>query len=191
MKWLFFSLFLQFFTIGFVMSDDCTKTIMDFTSDHQKTDWRNIDDGVMGGISQSTFTILPDHMAKFSGEVSLANNGGFASVRTGLDRIDLSACTGFKIRIKGDGKTYSFRVRQDRNFDGVAFQIKFNTLKNEWLEIDLPFDRFEATYRGRMLPDADPLEPNQIRQIGFLISDKQAGPFELLIDWVKTITGEQ
>ncbi|MBD3374697.1 CIA30 family protein [candidate division KSB1 bacterium] len=160
---------------------------MAFKSPRQEADWQSIDDGVMGGISQSTFRILSEHIAKFSGTVSLANNGGFASVRTGLDRIDLSVCSGFKIRVKGDGKTYSFRVRQDNNFDGVAYQIKFDTLKNEWVEIDLPFDRFEATYRGRMLSDAKPLEPNQIRQIGFLISDKQAGRFELLIDWVKTV----
>ena len=191
MKWFFLPLFLQFFTIGFVMSNDCTKTILDFTSDHQKADWRNIDDGVMGGISQSTLTILPDHIAKFSGEVSLANNGGFASVRTGLDRIDLSACTGFKIRVKGDGKTYSFRVRQDTGFDGVAYQIKFDTINQEWIELDLPFDQFKATYRGRTLSNAEPLEPNQIRQIGFLISDKQAGPFELFIDWVKAGADQQ
>ena len=36
----------------------------------------------------------------------------------------------------------------------------------------------------RLVSDARPLAPAGIRSLGFMISDGQAGPFELLIDWV-------
>jgi hypothetical protein len=34
------------------------------------------------------------------------------------------------------------------------------------------------------VPGAQPLDPVRIRQFGLMISDKQAGPFELLVDWI-------
>ena len=43
---------------------------------------------------------------------------------------------------------------------------------------------FIATYRGRRLPDHPPIDPSQIQSFGFLIADKQEGPFELEIDWI-------
>ena len=41
--------------------------------------WRNIDDVVMGGLSSSEM-VIEDGVAVFRGDVSLDNNGGFASV---------------------------------------------------------------------------------------------------------------
>ncbi|MBT8330417.1 MAG: CIA30 family protein, partial [Desulfofustis sp.] len=40
-------------------------------------------------------------------------------------------------------------------------------------------------FRGRKLSGVDPVAPEKVQQIGFLISDKQAGPFRLEIDWIK------
>ena len=38
------------------------------------------------------------------------------------------------------------------------------------------------TFRGHRLRNAPPLDSAQIRQIGFTIADKQAGPFQLETD---------
>jgi hypothetical protein len=35
-----------------------------------------------------------------------------------------------------------------------------------------------------VVPDTSPLDPAQVRQLGLMISDRQAGPFELLVDWI-------
>ena len=40
---------------------------------------------------------------------------------------------------------------------------------------------------GRALDNVPALDPSAIYQFGFLISDKQAGPFNLEIDWIKAI----
>ena len=149
--------------------------------------WRIINDGVMGGMSDSEIQILPEGLGVFKGNVSLENNGGFASTRGLLPRLPSEHYTKMKLRIKGDGKKYSFRIRTDGEYDGVSYKNDFGTKAGDWQEITLLLADFKPTWRGRTLSNIPPIEPTQIRQIGFLISDKQAGPFTLLIDWIKLL----
>ena len=51
--------------------------------------------------------------------------------------------------------------------------------RGEWIEIFLPFIRFQASYRGRLLPDHPILNRRKISQIGLMVSDKQKGGFSL------------
>ncbi len=157
--------------------------IEDFQQD-QHLDWNIINDGVMGGVSQSAMSITPEGFGKFSGRVSLENNGGFASTRASIKKLDLSESSQIVLRVKGDGQRYSFRIRTDRYFDGVSYKASFDTQAGEWITIQLPYKDFVPTFRGRKV-SAPPLTGAQVSQIGFLISDKQEGPFELLIDWIK------
>jgi len=60
------------------------------------------------------------------------------------------------------------------------------TMKGQWEEHRLAFSDFVPTFRGRVLTDAPPLNPTRVNSVGFLISDKQAGPFRLEIGWIKT-----
>lgn len=167
------------------MTQPDEKMIFDFDTDSGKMNWNIIDDGVMGGKSQSTFQILRSDVARFSGTVSLENNGGFASVRSAPQDHNLAGYTGIKIRVNGDGKIYKLRLKCDANFDGITYQAEFKTRDGEWLEVQLPFDEFIPVFRGRQLQNVGKLEPEAIQQIGFLISNKQAGKFELLVDWIK------
>jgi hypothetical protein len=41
-----------------------------------------------------------------------------------------------------------------------------------------------ASFRGRKVEGAAPLVPAEVRRIGLMISEKQAGRFELLVDWI-------
>ncbi len=47
--------------------------------------WRIVNDAVMGGLSSSTVSINNEGKILFSGNVSLDNNGGFASLRSPID----------------------------------------------------------------------------------------------------------
>ena len=58
------------------------KLLFDFTDLQAVNAWHAIDDRVMGGISQSRLKHEPASHAVFEGEVSLEQNGGFASVRS-------------------------------------------------------------------------------------------------------------
>ncbi len=151
----------------------------------QQLDWRIVNDGVMGGVSASQMEHSNSGQGKFSGTVSLANNGGFASTRALLSIILPPSITKVRIRLKGDGKKYSFRIRTDGDFDGVSFRHFFTTEEGEWQEINLSLNDFVPTWRGRILTNIPPIQSSTIRQIGFLIADKQVGNFSLLVDWIR------
>ena len=75
-------IFLLVFASGVSKAMDTqSKIVIDFSMPEEMDQWGIVNDGVMGGISQSQFTITPDKTAIFQGDVSLENYGGFASVR--------------------------------------------------------------------------------------------------------------
>ena len=147
--------------------------------------WRVINDGVMGGLSQSGITLTDEGTGLFTGELSLENNGGFASIRTRVGPFDLSESAGIEINVKGDGRTYQLRLRTDDRLDGLTYRVLFRTRADKWFSVRIPFQDFEPSFRGEVIDDAPPLDPARIHQIGFLIADKVAGPFSLEIDFVR------
>lgn len=163
---------------------DSVRTLFRFEDRKSGNRWVAINDNVMGGISDGEAAITEDSCLLFKGWLSLENNGGFASIRTLFADFDLSGFTGIRIRVKGDGRLYQFRLRLDSDMDGIAYKREFQTVANSWMEIDMPFESFQASYRGRVLHDADPLVAADIRQMGFLISDKIEGEFRLLVDQI-------
>ena len=138
--------------------------------------WRAINDGVMGGISSGAM-VREGSGLRFTGELSLENNGGFASVRRLVER-DLSTATGVRLEIRGDGRDYQFRIRQDDRFDGVAWRARFRT-DGTWQVVEFGFDEFEPVFRGRLVRDAGPVDPAAIAQVGFMLADQRPGPFQL------------
>lgn len=146
--------------------------------------WQAVNDVVMGGISRSGLTRTGDGTVVFAGDVSLENNGGFASVRTSIGKTDLSSYGGMVVRARGDGKRYRLRLRTDDRFDGIAYQANFDTVLDEWREVRLPFESFAPIYRGRTPRNAPPLDTGKISQIGLMIADKQEGRFRLEIAWI-------
>jgi hypothetical protein len=167
-------------------SDD--DTLARFSS-RDEPPWRSINDGVMGGLSSGSLRVTPEGTAIFSGEVSLDNKGGFASVRSAIGRRDLSAFDGVQIRMRGDGRRYRIRLHTHGGMDGVAYQAAFDSVDREWRTVRLPFAEFEASFRGRRPAGAPPLDPATIEQLGLMIADGHAGPFRLEIDWIKTYLG--
>jgi monofunctional biosynthetic peptidoglycan transglycosylase len=159
-----------------------TRPVFDFSSGDEP--WRNIDDTVMGGRSASGMRI-EEGRGVFAGNVSLENNGGFASVRSIPADHDLSGRRGVVIRFRGDGKIYGLRIKTDRRYDGVSYQAEIATVDGEWREIRLPFNEFRPIFRGRTVPGYAALDPASIKSFGLMISRKQEGPFRLEIDWIR------
>jgi monofunctional biosynthetic peptidoglycan transglycosylase len=158
--------------------------IADFTEQNVRSQWGVTNDDVMGGVSTSKISVSKENVLIFLGEVSLENNGGFASLRSPIDDYDLSAYQGFLLKIKGDGKTYNLSFRQTKYFTGYNYTQKFQTEKDNWQIVKLPFKDFNLKYYGREINNYEPPDKSNIKQISILISDKQQGPFKIEIEWI-------
>jgi NADH dehydrogenase [ubiquinone] 1 alpha subcomplex assembly factor 1 len=156
------------------------RMVIDLRDAAQIAPWSSVDDRVMGGVSASQIAASAEGLI-FSGTVSLEQNGGFASIRAKPREYDLAGATALVVRVRGDGKRYKLTVRTDATFDGVQYQARFTPPADAWGEVSLPLADFQPTYRGRRVEDAPPLDPARIVGFGFLIADRQAGPFQLTI----------
>jgi len=166
------------------MHNTSGKIILDFCDSQTTSTWSAIDDRIMGGQSQSQPRHIANTGLRFSGRVSLENNGGFASIRSEPGDFNLAGYTGLRLRLRGDGKTYKLSLRTDRFFDGVSYQATITTRRNEWQEVEILFETFAPTHHGIRLTSVPPLDPAGIKSFGFFIADLQAGPFQLDIAWV-------
>ena len=143
-----------------------------------------IDDAVMGGVSSSRLAIRDPGIAEFSGRVSLENNGGFASVRTRSREWGTAGAREFVLRVRGDGKRYRFNLRTPDGPSAFRYEAPLGVPAGEWSEVSIPIGDFTGKAFGRRVPLVGPPDPARIRTLGFMISDKQAGPFRLEIDWI-------
>ena len=72
-------------------------------------DWRVINDNVMGGRSLGNITHAGEFLS-FSGSLN-TNGGGFASIRVPASNLLFGEATGVRLRVRGDGRDYTFRLR--------------------------------------------------------------------------------
>lgn len=159
--------------------DKTTSTLLiDFADPVSIGLWQAIGDRVMGGLSSGTL-LDTGAGAVFCGSVSLANGGGFASVRCQSEHLDLSAYAGLRLGVRGDGRPYKLSLIVDASFDGVLYQGSFTAAPGEWQSIDLPFAAFVARRRGRTLAGAPALDPAKIQAFGLMTDGRQPGPFRL------------
>ena len=149
------------------------KPIFDFTkpSDEIKNIWGALDDVVMGGVSASSFQIR-ENTAVFTGNVSTANSGGFASVRTKnfSPLLDLSGYQGVKLRVKGDGQRYKIFIRTESTWDGVGYSYSFDTVANTWLDIQIPFTDLVPVFRAKIVKDCPPMDISKVCSVQLMLS---------------------
>ncbi|MEL7447923.1 MAG: CIA30 family protein [Pseudomonadota bacterium] len=159
------------------------RTITDFT-DGTDLQWYVLNDNVMGGRSDGDFAVQPNRLT-FFGRTN-TNGGGFSSIRTGPLSLDLSEYTGLRLRVMGDGRRYTWRLATDARWRGrqVSFWAEFDTQEGAWTTVELPFESFEAKFRGYQL-EGPPPDPARIAGMGLMIYDKQDGPFEMRVESVE------
>jgi hypothetical protein len=161
--------------------------LLSFESAASVADWSAVDDRVMGGVSVSR--LRHEHAgdaadrgyAVFEGLVSLAQGGGFASVRLtpGSRPLGVPSVAAYVLRVLGDGHRYKLNLRTDAAFDGINYQAAFTPPAGAWASLRLPLAAFEPSFRGRTVPGAPPLDPARVCQVGLMIADRQAGSFSL------------
>ncbi|WP_051216531.1 CIA30 family protein [Ferrimonas futtsuensis] len=150
--------------------------LVDFLCAEEAGRWRPINDGVMGGVSQSQM-VATEQGCCFEGVVSLENGGGFASMRRPL--VLPEGCRALRLTLRGDGNSYQLRLKMDGLCDGVLYVAGFATQPGRDEVIELPLSEFEPRFRGRTVAGAEPLDENRVEQLGLLMGQGQSGPFAL------------
>lgn len=151
--------------------------------------WISVNDGVMGGVSKGGFKRTEQGTLLFSGEISLKNNGGFASIRTESGGFGLSGLSTIVVNSRGDGRTYWVDLRTSGQMGGSSYRAYLPTTAGEWQETRIPLRDFKPQAFGRALP-FKAINPAAVASIGFTLADKKAGPFSLEIESVKA-TGDE
>ena len=155
--------------------------IFDFNNDNSIDNWRVVDDVVMGGRSNGSFTINESGHGVFSGYVSLENNGGFSSLRYRFDQKNVADYTTAVIKLKGDGKRYQFRLKTDA-YDRHSYITYFET-SGDWETIEISLHEMYPTFRGRRL--RMPNYPvKYLQEVAFLIANKTPEKFQLELDYI-------
>jgi hypothetical protein len=155
--------------------------LFDFSDPASVASWSPIDDGVMGGVSQSRLRHDAGGHALFAGQVSFENNGGFASVRCRPADLGRKGVVAYLLEVRGDGKRYKLNLRTDDGFDGVNYQARFHPPAGSWTSCRIASADFLPTWRGKPVPAAPPLDTTRVRQVGLMIADRQEGPFCLAV----------
>ncbi|MFK7742310.1 MAG: CIA30 family protein [Planctomycetota bacterium] len=152
--------------------------------------WSTVLDGVMGGLSTGRVSQPEPGMLRFTGDLSLENNGGFSQMRTAVQEGSLAGADGLVLDVKGDGRTYKFnlRVSNVRMMAG-GFETDFETKAGEWTRVQLPFEAFELFTFGRRVRRAPELEPKKIESLGVTLADKKPGSFALEIRSIRAYSG--
>ncbi|MCV7214782.1 CIA30 family protein [Mycobacterium crocinum] len=163
---------------GVARADDAV--LADLSDPAAVAAWTTVNDPVMGGRSTSSVT-FGDGGLVFSGNISLENNGGFASARAPLDSeigARASGATSLSVRALGDGKTYVLKVETGQPWSYIQ---RFSTDAGVRRAYDLPVGNFESVGMFLNPVPAPPLDPSAINRVGIYILDKQEGPFRLVV----------
>ena len=162
-------------------------TVFLFTPATPQDVWEVQDDVVMGGRSSGHFTVTDDGHGRFHGTVSLENNGGFSSIQTFFDEPkDLGDAASFQLRVRGDGKDYTFRVQADpdqKHWHEFTFPTK---VSEAWETIAIPFAAMEARYHGEPV-DVPNYAGGRAAALQLLIGNGVAESFEIFLDVVEAL----
>ena len=157
-------------------------TLFNFDKTSSLADWTIVNDGVMGGVSQSEMIINSDGNAFFSGSVSLDYNGGFASVRYNPKTIDVTEYSKIVIRCKGPANKYQVRAKSSSR-DRHSY-IQYIEVSDDWKEIEVDMETMYPAFRGYEL-DIPNYPKVELDEFAILIGNKKYEEFELEIDWIE------
>ena len=160
---------------------------IDFSNPEAVRGWRGINDVVMGGRSSGRAEYDPEGGLVFLGSVSFEGGGGFASIISPLMEGLRGKARYLDLTFKGDGKTYKFSLRTGASMNGISYQTRFITESGIWETRRFPVSEFRPTYHGVLLEGESPPESDRISRFGFLIADRQEGPFRLEIKSIEAV----
>jgi hypothetical protein len=151
----------------------------------QALEWYRLDDGVMGGQSETIHSCLQDGSLNFEGNIN-TNGGGFCSIRAPIPNGLPPNTEVIRIRFIGDGKTYKLTLSDGKkstfgpSLRSPSWQADIPSKKDGKEEsVTIPFADLLPTWGGgpRSQPSAEDraqvkFNAGDIKEIGVMLSLK-------------------
>lgn len=162
------------------------KVLATFEAEDSTEGWTSVNDDVMGGVSKGGFERTDRGTLLFKGDLSLENNGGFASIRSKPKAMDLSGTQGLAVKGKGDGRTYWIELRVKGQMRASSYRADLPTTEGKWEDTVIPIGSFKLQAFGEVLP-SEPVDLAEVESVGFTLADKKEGDFKLEIESIKAV----
>ncbi|CCH43716.1 Complex I intermediate-associated protein 30,mitochondrial [Wickerhamomyces ciferrii] len=181
------------------------KQILDFKRPNELSKVLVRSDQELGGFSTAHLDIVENKVAHFHGNLNLdpppnrpdVMFSGYAMFRTKDQENDLFGRPKFwdwepyhhvELRVKGDTRKYFVNIQADTGLLTDIYQHRlFLNNPGNWETVVIPIDDFILTNWGN-IQEQSAIERERIKTIGIGLLDKQFGPFNLYIDYIKVLT---
>merc|ERR1712194_731369 len=165
-----------------------------------RVEWEMLMDSVMGGLSTGSLihSLLPqfllfyflanlentDEYLRWTGQLSLENNGGFAQFYGNVGR-KLPGFNGVRYSARTTDPSRDFHVTYAGDMEtGVMFQHPIK-LDGEFKSYEMDFDDYTFQFMGWEAPWIPRPNGQLIRNVGMLIMDKNTEEFEVHIEVIE------
>ena len=175
-------------TIAVPAAADGEVQLAGFNADGPDLTWRVVNDNVMGGRSDGDYSINNNTLI-LTGTTN-TRGGGFSSIRAESLELNLEEFDGIRVRVKGDGRRYTWRLASTRLWRGISvgYWAEFDTRAGDWMVVDLPFSSFKPKVRGQRLQGPG-IDRASITGMGLMIYDGEDGPFTIELKGVYAYVG--
>lgn len=161
-----------------------TPNDLNFGSSAAGQDWRAVNDGVMGGRSQGVLQLKEEGL-HFTGNISLENNGGFASIRSTEQEWDLSGVDTISLKYRNSGLPFALSLYDSRLFYEPNYRYSLPLTGGDWNVIHLPLDDFRQYRLGRPTGGDFPAAVrSEIIRLGFINAGQEPGTFLLEVSYI-------
>eukprot|EP00578_Thalassiosira_sp_NH16_P022971 CAMPEP_0181085422 /NCGR_PEP_ID=MMETSP1071-20121207/5222_1 /TAXON_ID=35127 /ORGANISM="Thalassiosira sp., Strain NH16" /LENGTH=205 /DNA_ID=CAMNT_0023167225 /DNA_START=57 /DNA_END=674 /DNA_ORIENTATION=+ len=139
--------------------------------------WHRLDDGVMGGQSETVHSCTNTGELDFSGHIN-TQGGGFCSIRSPIGGGLPSDSAAIRVCYLGDGKTYKV-LFSDGNKSAFgpsrrspSWQSDLPTRKGVEDTAIIRLDALVPSLQGGLMETDLKLDPSQVKELGFMLSLK-------------------
>ncbi|KAL3778813.1 hypothetical protein HJC23_009846 [Cyclotella cryptica] len=141
--------------------------------------WYRLDDGVMGGQSETLHQVVGDieETLHFTGQIN-TQGGGFCSIRSPVEGGLPSDTTAIRVSFQGDGKTYKFLLSDGNKAAfgpsrrSPSWQADLPTKKDGEETTIIPLSSLTPSVIGGPVSTEVKLDPTQVKELGFMLSLK-------------------
>ena len=159
--------------------------LLDFGPTGNNQEWFALNDNVMGGISSGKLRYTPSSFV-FEGQVSLENNGGFASARGPFEAMDLSKFSTVIIKYRSSGMDFALSLNNSRLWYRPNYKSKLPNTNGQWKIINLDINSFKEYRVGKETGNSiDKKVLQKIIRLGIISDEKRAGIYSIEVDFIK------